>query len=198
MSFKKVRKNFTLVELLTVVAIIGVLIGIVMGLMSLASGKMAEARTRGVMSQISVALENYKAKYGYFIQQASAYTFYLDVVDSTSATPSDDQKITNNFCQFIDYQALLNKDTQRGSGAVSSTNRAWVVDGYGNPLIYRCPGYFNRNGFDLGSLGADGKFGLLSSGGVSYNLNGTSGQETVSNGYQAKFGQGDDIANFTR
>lgn len=193
------RRNFTLVELLTVVAIIGVLVGIVMGLMSMATGKMTEARTKSLISQISVALESYKAKYGYYVQQPVAYAFYLDVV--TSGASSGEEYISNNFCQFIDYQTILNKDTTRvtTSSVPSSSNKAWLVDGYGNPMIYRCPGYFNRNGFDLGSLGSDGKFGNLSSGGVAYNLDGsTATKETVSNGYQAQFGKGDDVANFTR
>lgn len=199
MNHTKVRKNFTLVELLTVVAIIGVLVGIVMGLMSLASGKMSEAKTRSVITQLSVALENYKAKYGYYIQQKVAYTFYLDDVDK-GTTPPDAQKITNNFCQYIDYARMLSKDTATATtAAVSATNRAWVVDGYGYPIIYRCPGYYNRNGFDLGSLGMDGKFGQLSTGGVAYNLDGsTASKEAVTNGYKSKFGTGDDIVNFTR
>ncbi len=198
MSRKTLRKNFTLVELLTVIAIIGVLIGIVMGLMSMASGKMAEARTRSLISQISVALENYKAKYGYYIQAPTVAAFYLDVVTS-GATAGATDNITSNFCQFIDYQAMVNKDTTRytPSSAIDSSNRAWVVDGYGNPLIYRCPGFYNRNSFDLGSVGSDGKYG---SGGSAFSA-GTEGATGTAGSYKGSnngFGTGDDMVNFTR
>jgi len=184
------KARFTLVELLTVMAIIAVLVGIVLGLMGMATRKMAEAKSKSLVQLVSVALESYKAKYGYYIQQASAGAFYLDYVAS-GASAGDPTNITCNFCQFVDYENLHNKDCQLSGSSVSASNRYWVVDGFGNPLVYRCPGYYNRSGFDLGSGGADGNYGSPSSG--------AKGILSFDNtAYTTVFGQGDDITNFTR
>jgi type II secretory pathway pseudopilin PulG len=194
MSAKKTLRHFTIIELLTVIGIIGVLIGIVMGLMSLGTNKAAEARTKALIAQLSVALENYKTKYGYYLQAQYAQAFYLDRVDN-AATPADDtQKITNNFCQFIDFEQMRNKScTKTPATATALKDMVFnVVDGWGYPLIYRCPGYFNRNGYDLGSVGADGKYGSTT---TAYSL----GSLSTDNTYKTSaFGQGDDITNFTR
>jgi len=183
------KARFTLVELLTVMAIIAVLIGIVLGLMGMATRKMAEAKTKSLVQLISVALENYKAKYGYYIQQSTAGAFYLDYVNSSSSAPGE--ILINNFCQFVDYEALHNKDCQLSGSTLSASNKYWVVDGFGSPLVYRCPGFYNRSGFDLGSGGADGYYGSPSSGAKSVLTFDNTAYTTV-------FGQGDDITNFTR
>ncbi|MCI6289032.1 MAG: type II secretion system protein GspG, partial [Lentisphaeria bacterium] len=67
----------------------------------------------------------------------------------------------------------------------------YFVDGWDRPLIFRIPGKFNKMGFDLGSVGADGKIGE----------DGTEITATVPSSisdYETKFGQGDDITNFLR
>lgn len=188
----KLRKNrFTLVELLVVIAIITILAGMAIGVMGLATQKMANSKTQALIQKISVALENYKAKYGYYIQRTTAGIFYLDVVNSAaSATASDN--IKNNFCQFVDYDTLISRDTATYGG------RYWLVDGYGNPLIYRSPGYFNKGGFDLGSVGSDGKYG---DGGTALTLSNAEtdfkANQTGSNALK-NFGNGDDLTNFKR
>jgi type II secretory pathway pseudopilin PulG len=197
-TFKR-KACFTLVELLTVVGIIGVLIGMVMGLMSLATCKAAEARTKSIIMQISTALENYKAKYGYYMQQSTAGAFYLDYVNvSAASTVTDGSFIQYNFCQFIDYTAMLNKNAQMATGITATTltaaSKAWLLDGYGNALVYRCPGYFNRNGFDLGSVGSDSKWGST----TTFSSTAISSQDTSSGAFRTYFGLGDDIVNFSR
>jgi prepilin-type N-terminal cleavage/methylation domain-containing protein len=210
MISKLAQRKFTLVELLTVVAIIGVLIGIVMGIMGLAMGKTAETRTKAALERLCVALENYKAKYGYYIQAPTATAFYLDYVDETvnAATETNADKITkaitNNFCQFIDFQNFVNKDCfgYNYTGAAIPTAKDMrynVLDGYGFPILYRCPGYFNRNGFDIGSVGPDGKFGSTTNGMV-FQTGANVGKLTTAaeTNMKSNFGQGDDIVKFAR
>jgi len=38
-------------------------------------------------------------------------------------------------------------------------NNGRLVDGWGNPIYYCYPGKFNMTGYDLYSLGADGRYG---------------------------------------
>lgn len=59
-------RAFTLLELLTVIAIIGVLAGFVVGLAPLAAGHMREARLRSELAGLVMAIENYKAKFGVY------------------------------------------------------------------------------------------------------------------------------------
>ena len=70
-----------------------------------------------------------------------------------------------------------------------SDDIAYFVDGWGRPLIFRIPGKFNKTGFDLGSVGPDGKVG---EDGVAI----TDTVPTTITDYDTKFGQGDDITNF--
>ena len=204
------RTCFTLVELLTVIAIIGVLIGIVMGLMSLASSKMAAAQTQGTIKQICVALENYKAKYGYYLQAPTACAFYLDYISPSTAVGNT----TDVSCNFAQFLPSLNISTVSGayyinaknlqlSGTQSPSNLYMFVDGYGYPIIYRCPGWFNRNGYDIGSVGQDGCWGDKngSPAGPAFSSSGISAADTaplITGTYQAYFGLGDDMTNFKR
>jgi prepilin-type N-terminal cleavage/methylation domain-containing protein len=57
---------FTLIELLTVISIIAVLAGMVVGLAPVASAKMKEARVRGELAGLVTAIESYKAKFGVY------------------------------------------------------------------------------------------------------------------------------------
>lgn len=59
---------FTLIELLTVIAIIGVLAGLIVGLSGLASGKSRESRIKTEHSRLVMAIESYKQAMNAFPQ----------------------------------------------------------------------------------------------------------------------------------
>lgn len=61
-THKKTKIAFTLVELLAVVAIIGVLVAITMGIYGSVKRKGVESRIKTELATIELALENYKAK----------------------------------------------------------------------------------------------------------------------------------------
>ena len=184
------KKKFTLVELLAVIAIMAVLAGITIGIVPLINKNRADAKTRGIIKAIEVALENYKAKYGYYIpsENGAISRFVLDKV-TNGAAEGDKEDINSNFAQFIEYDVMLkNADADRN-----------LLDAYGSPILYRCPGYFNRGGFDIGSAGSDMKLG--SSGKTVYyssTLPVDFTDPTFVTSYKDHFGKGDDITNFKR
>ena len=62
---KKTRRaGFTLVELLTVVAIIALLAALILGLASNAQSKAAESRAESEVSQLAGVVTDYQVKYG--------------------------------------------------------------------------------------------------------------------------------------
>ena len=79
---------------------------------------------------------------------------------------------------------------------ISGTEYLYIVDGYGNPMIYRCPGYFNKGKYDLGSAGKDKRIGDGASNEISLDSNGHF-NSALNTPYTTHFGQGDDIVNFT-
>ncbi|OGV55701.1 MAG: hypothetical protein A2017_03205 [Lentisphaerae bacterium GWF2_44_16] len=187
----KSRRSFvTLVELLAVMFILSVLLGLSIGVFQYASSKSAESKTRALIKKVEVALENYKSKYGYYIPAISSG-------DWTDVNVGRNQiHATSRVCAFyldypafnlmIDGESLKAADTQKDAGA---PNRSWLVDTFGSPIYYRCPGLFNRTSFDIGSLGSDAKLGDAVA--VSDANFGTASAA------KGSWGKGDDITNFT-
>ena len=60
------RRAFTLIELLAVIAIIGVLASLTVGVTALVSRKSKEARTRAELAKIELAIRNYHSKFGFY------------------------------------------------------------------------------------------------------------------------------------
>jgi prepilin-type N-terminal cleavage/methylation domain-containing protein len=60
------QQAFTLIELLTVITIIGILAGLIVGLAPLASRKMKESRMRTELTQLGALIEDYKAEFGFY------------------------------------------------------------------------------------------------------------------------------------
>jgi prepilin-type N-terminal cleavage/methylation domain-containing protein len=65
-SASRERRAFTLVEMLTVIAIIGLLAGLIVGLAGFAGRRMKEGRIRGELLQLETAIKAYHAKFGHY------------------------------------------------------------------------------------------------------------------------------------
>ena len=138
---ERVRKQrFSLVELLVVCGILMILAGIGISVYSLVSRKMNDSRCQAMIAKMSIALENYKAQNGYYIQQPTAGAFNIDSYDTTGINP--------NLNNYID---IPNNEL----GTVVGGSRGFWKDPYEKPFIYQCPGTHNRMSFDLYSFGAD-------------------------------------------
>lgn len=176
---KPMKRFFTLIEILTVAAIIAILAGISVGVIGLINNKNAEARTQATIKALELALGQYKADNGcIYMPKGSSYLRKPILITVTVGIPDN---LNGSLLKYLD-QKLLNSATK-----VSGDER-YFIDGWGRPLIYRVPGKFNKTGYDLGSGGPDGKVG--DSGVAVEDLN------TAAN--YAKFGKEDDLTNFTR
>ena len=187
---------FTLIEILTVAAIIAILAGISVGVIGLISNKNAEAKTQATIKALELAMGQYKAEFGVPFFQYGQYnrTVRLDIPsplykkDENHGLPKyikNNQTYQTSLLKFLDMK-MVNMSVKAESDDI-----AYFVDGWGRPLIYRIPGRFNKTGFDLGSVGPDGKVG---DDGITIT---NTVPATITN-YDTKFGQGDDITNFMR
>jgi hypothetical protein len=93
-----------------------------------------------MVAKMSIALENYRAKTGYYIQQVTASALYIDPYSTDY-----------NFNKEID---IPNTQLGGNSGGFGGNRGAWL-DPWGNEFRYQCPGVHNPMSFDLYSRGAD-------------------------------------------
>ncbi len=200
------KRTFTMVELLAVMVLMLVVAGIGIGAYSYGMTKLKENRTRTTIAQVEGALESLKAKYGYYPATptngsgTTDYRFYLDLnvnhsgfsgsykTDEPSGTAVYPQEYMEHYRNVVDYEKLKKKAKRFGS-----SNYSVVVDGWGQPLYYRCPGLHNPASYDLYSAGADGKVGTTNDNlwNASYSLGVLENSPVACNSKLA-----DDIANF--
>lgn len=140
----KLTRNFTLIELLAVIAIIGILAGIVISVSNLAGSQASISKCKSQLQQIEMALQQYKDDKGYFPVQDSKDDFAWDLLHSedspedTSEQDSDPYLDPEQFEFDSDYN---------------------FIDPFGSPFQYRYPGTENPDSYDLRSYGPDGEDG---------------------------------------
>jgi len=148
---KKNHRAFTLVELMVVVAVIGVIAGIVLAAAGSVQKKAARDQARAEIKSIMVALERYKA-------DRAAYP--------SSSNPSS----------IVLYTNLTNYMTFK----TNQINNNQVLDPYGYPYWYRSPASVSTtmlsDSCEVWSIGANGKSGLTN---ASPNLQDTNNVDDV-------------------
>ncbi len=142
---KRAKKAFTLVELMIVIAIIGVLVGMLTPMISGAYKKALSTNSKTFMSNIAAALERYKDDNGDYPKFLTAEPrVNLDDADNaerlykalTGKTPEGgrlsaaDRKELNRRCtNYMDFN--MNSIVKKGG--------KWkIMDSFGNPNIYVC------------------------------------------------------------
>ena len=191
---KAFKRFFTLIEILTVAAIIAILSGISIGVVFLINNKNAEAKTQATIKALEMALTRFKAENGYiYLPPGKTSSDMKKPIMLTVPNPKDASNASLNLkgtlLKYLDEQLL------RSSTVVDGTN-LYFVDAWGHPLIYRIPGKFNTSGFDLGSVGPDGKLGDGKP--TDKEITKTELTKISATNYANYFGQGDDITNFLR
>ena len=177
---RPMKHFFTLIEILTVAAIIAILAGISVGVIGLISNKNAEARTQATIKALELALGQYKADNGNIYPTTLSKPIRFSLINYIP------DNLNGTLLKYMD-QKLLNSATKIDG------NERYFIDGWGRPLIYRMPGLKNKTGFDLGSVGPDGKIG---DGGADVSPTITKSQ--IESLDISDFGKGDDITNFLR
>lgn len=130
---------FTLIEMITVIAIIAILAGLILSVNGLAQRKAAVARTTTEIKAISGGCESYKTDMGGYPQDANL-TDTLDPRVSTVPTNSNYQ----NSSKFL-YGALTGDD---GGGSAGNAYNGKIDSGE-TPRNY-LPDFFKASRFDSG------------------------------------------------
>ena len=132
-------RRFTLIELLSVIVIISILAGLVIGASSFASRHAAVAKTISALEKMKLALEEHRQDRGYYPIRTTGPA-ELATIFGTGATPPNWRH--------------------------SSTNRPYLegwdgsryTDAWGNSFYYECGangGTMNPESYDLWSMGPD-------------------------------------------
>lgn len=162
---KEIRR-FTLIEVLSVVAILASVMAIGVGVFNLSRQKIAETRTTALVHKLNSAIEQLYDKYGVYPISNQEYGVLYFPADAISASGVDTEELIYNdsdssFCDFseeyvedlIKIMDLPNSLLQDGE---LYDDHYTYVDSWGRPLFYRNPGAFRSSSFDLCSAGRDG------------------------------------------
>lgn len=145
MKNMKRRKAFTLIELLIVIAIIGLMAGLLMPTISNAMKSVRKSSSKNFMTQLASAIENYKAEYGYYPQflteknrvnladgsntENLVKALTGKNIDGTSLSTADRNKYNRRMQKFFEF----------GNDYLVKMGDSWkVVDAFKNPNIYVC------------------------------------------------------------
>ena len=157
------KHNFTLVEILGVIALIVILMVISAGVYTYASNSAKEKATQATVTRVYNALQLLQDK-GFLPVTGGDYVKIAianvsgdlllkindTVVGSTDEKKSNYKKnVAKLFSQAIDGESVAS--IQNGSGE--------LCDAWGQPIYICFPGKFNKGGIDIISAGGDGGFG---------------------------------------
>ena len=204
---------FTLVELLCVVIVISLLAALSIQITQIAYRRADATKTQTVMEIIRNANEQYKVKNGYYLpnskcESISSIKIHIpNKAGNLGDHPYEvDQWVADEFS--LDEEAysipldpdFLGDAYETCRASAKEYSKDCVVDSWGNPIRYRCPGKFNTGSYDLYSIGKDGEtyiHNIEKKSDKKYKTTGSSKFDTI---YKIltneAFGLGDDIANF--
>ena len=166
MEIRIMKRTFTLVEILVVVAIIGILAGMALGLTAYVSEKTARTSTQTTIKLVELALENFKSKYGaYPVLDSSGKPTILYLENIYFGDSSYKNTLWGCFNDVTADTATSAADTTASKRTAkirgiriqwdTGKNQYQVQDGWRQPLIYVYPGVVNTGSYDLISLGKD-------------------------------------------
>lgn len=153
------RSGFTLIEMLTVITIIVILSGMVIGGMQMVKDKQAISKAKVQVALLSQGLEAYKAdQQTYPVHESATGKDGSNVVfkalfwdtdnDGKAANEDDDQKI---------YLSDLDPNSNKQGWIDGSGSETRLNDPWSNEYRYRTGTSASNPDFDLWSVGKDGK-----------------------------------------
>jgi general secretion pathway protein G len=144
-------RAFTIIELLTVIAIIGILSAIIIGVGRQAAETGRIARTKAELAAISTALESYKRQYGDYPRTNNSAELLQALVGKTDPNRNT---LTPNGRVLLDL-ALFTTDVP---GDPLTSNSLSLADPWEQPYLYayKPPGItWTNSSFVLYSMGPD-------------------------------------------
>ena len=141
------RRDFTLIELLSVIGIIAIVAAIILGGMNYASRRADEAKTIAAMESLIMALDAFKQDRGYSPPAANLSNVEFLLVSNEVNIRLDGENYP-----------FFNRSTNRPYielGVVSddASQPTEYTDAQGEPFQYQCPGTNNTASYDLQSGG---------------------------------------------
>ena len=163
MSMRK-KDAFTLIELLTVIAVIAILAAISFGITSGVYQRQARTKAAAELSALSAALESYRAQYGTYPITSDSEVLLQALANRIKWTDADTRESLSERKAFID-PSKFDVSGFDDSGEFGATGQS-LVDPWGNEYYYEfsTDGGWQRFGFILFSKGPDGAFSTPTSG----------------------------------
>ena len=155
------KHNFTLLEILGVVALIVILMLISVGAYTYAMDSSREKATKATIARLDSALLSIQEKG--FMKKTTGATGAQDgyvklfIDTENKKVKAGTQEITGEAYKI--FIKAIDADSMNSITAVTSGTEREFIDAWGQALYVRYPGKFNRGGFDIISPGSDGKFG---------------------------------------
>jgi len=116
-----IRRNFTLVEILTVIAIIAILMGLLLPVMSTAQRKGKENKARAAIQSIKFAIEQYENDYGLLPRvngTSDADTYYNAHPTSTESKLEDSNAPNTDYDKLMEILTFTKSDKTKGGEAL--------------------------------------------------------------------------------
>ena len=132
------RRAFTLIELLIVMAVIAVILGLILGTSGYVRNRAARDRAQVEIAALEAALERFKADNGIYPETPPGR-------DDGGNADILYRAISGDGNQGSAYWQPREDQLNRKNGFTE------IVDPFGRPYNYVCPGYFNTTTFDLWS-----------------------------------------------
>lgn len=181
---KKYCNKFTLVEILAVVALIGILTAIGFGAYTYAMNSAKESSTKALIKRLESGLESCRTKFGYFPATCTTGNQPQRRFMALKFEQNNDGEIDNIIVALVnnngnisstpfftfptemrqEFLKVVEAETLKKSLERGGSNQEVLIDGWGGVIYYAYPGFINETGFDLVSAGPNGRFGNTSGG----------------------------------
>ena len=153
------KRDFTLVELLAVTALIAILAGIGFAAFSYASNRGREAATKSLITRIGAGLESVRTKHGAFPGATSYGDIVVTVNASGLVTGITFGGTALSAKQLKTFLAVCDGESLKKNLTLKSDSDYYLIDSWGGKIKYCCPGKINTAKFDLVAPGPDEGFG---------------------------------------
>lgn len=161
--------GFTLIEMVTVMSIILLLAGIVVGSMNFVQGRQAREKAKAQIALLSKAIEEYKMDMGVYpgtedtviagdVSEEIYQALFKDGYDFTnpSTPPATWDKARKIYVNELDPRDNKQGWVTRLASSAAVPDNLKIIDPWGNPYRYRRGTNAQNPDFDLWSTGKDG------------------------------------------